>query len=73
MKALIDRPTNWHLACIQSYVWINRYLNLRSGSPFGGMKESGIGREHCRETLNIYSELKAITVQNSLPQPGFAV
>ncbi|EKU30905.1 aldehyde dehydrogenase [Alcaligenes sp. HPC1271] len=37
------------------------------------MKESGIGREHCRETLNIYSELKAITVQNSLPQPGFAV
>ncbi|MBX6966156.1 aldehyde dehydrogenase [Alcaligenes faecalis] len=53
-------------------VWINRYFNLTSGSPFGGMKESGIGREHCRETLNMYSELKAITVQNSVPQPWFA-
>ncbi|MBY6346906.1 aldehyde dehydrogenase family protein [Providencia rettgeri] len=53
-------------------VWINRYFNLTSGSPFGGMKESGIGREHCRETLNMYSELKAITIQNSVPQPWFA-
>ena len=52
-------------------VWINRYFNLTSGSPFGGMKESGIGREHCRETLNMYSELKAITVQNSVPKPWF--
>ena len=53
-------------------VWINRYFNLTSGSPFGGMKESGIGREHCRETLNMYSELKAITVQTTVPQPWFA-
>lgn len=53
-------------------VWINRYFNLSSGSPFGGMKESGIGREHCRETLGMYSELKAITVQTTVPDPWFA-
>jgi len=53
-------------------VWINRYFNLSSGSPFGGMKESGIGREHCRETLAMYSELKAVTVQTAVPDAWFA-
>ncbi len=53
-------------------VWINRYFNLSSGSPFGGMKESGIGREHCRETLHMYSQLKAITLQNAVPAAWFA-
>jgi len=43
-----------------------------SGSPFGGMKESGIGREHCRETLHMYSQLKAITLQNAVPAAWFA-
>ncbi|MFI7699994.1 aldehyde dehydrogenase family protein [Nonomuraea sp. NPDC049480] len=45
-------------------VWINSYFNLASGSPFGGFKESGIGSEYCHETLNMYTHLKAITVQN---------
>ncbi len=48
-------------------VWINSYFNLASGSPFGGFKESGIGSEYCKETLNMYTHLKAITLQN---QPG---
>mgnify|MGYP002347943729 FL=1 len=48
-------------------VWINSYFNLASGSPFGGFKESGIGSEYCRETLNMYTHLKAITLQN---RPG---
>jgi aldehyde dehydrogenase (NAD+) len=54
-------------------VWINRYFNLNSGAPFGGMKESGIGREHCRETLQLYSHVKSITVQNQVDAPWFAV
>jgi len=52
-------------------VWINHYFNLNSGSPFGGVKESGIGREHCRETLNLYSHVKSITVQNKVSAPQF--
>jgi aldehyde dehydrogenase (NAD+) len=54
-------------------VWINHYFNLASGSPFGGFKESGIGSEHCHETLNMYSHLKAITIQNEVAAPWFAV
>lgn len=44
-------------------VWINRYANLHGGTPFGGFKDSGLGREYCRETLNAYSQLKSITIQ----------
>ena len=54
-------------------IWINHYFNLASGSPFGGYKESGIGSEHCHETLNMYSHLKAITIQNEVAKPWFAV
>jgi len=54
-------------------VWINHYFNLTGGAPFGGYKESGIGREHCRETLNMYSQVKSITIQNKVVPPWFAV
>ncbi|MBP0625273.1 aldehyde dehydrogenase family protein [Cupriavidus consociatus] len=53
-------------------VWINQYFNLASGSPFGGFKESGIGSEYCHETLNMYTHLKAITVQTKVMEPWFA-
>ena len=48
-------------------VWINQYFNLVDGTPFGGYKESGIGREYCRDTLNLYSHLKSITMAYDLP------
>ncbi len=53
-------------------VWINSYFNLASGSPFGGFKESGIGSEYCHETLNMYTHLKAITVQTRVNSPWYA-
>ncbi|GAA0582427.1 aldehyde dehydrogenase family protein [Halomonas salifodinae] len=53
-------------------VWINSYFNLASGSPFGGFKESGIGSEYCRETLNMYTHLKAITVQGHVKPAWYA-
>ncbi|SPL72169.1 aldehyde dehydrogenase family protein [Acinetobacter stercoris] len=52
-------------------VWINQYFNLNSGCPFGGVKESGIGSEHCHETLNMYSHLKTITLQNEVSPAWF--
>lgn len=52
-------------------VWINSYFNLASGSPFGGYKESGIGSEYCHETLNMYTHLKAITIQNEPTDPWY--
>lgn len=53
-------------------VWINHYFNLASGSPFGGFKESGIGSEYCHETLNMYTHLKAVTVQTRVNPPWFS-
>lgn len=52
-------------------VWINKYFNLNSGCPFGGYKESGIGREHCHDTLKMYSQTKTITIQNEVDNAWF--
>lgn len=54
-------------------VWIKQSFSLNSGVPFGGVKESGIGREHCHDTLNQYSYVKSITVQTQVNQPWFAL
>lgn len=53
-------------------VWINRYSNITDGTAFGGYKNSGIGREFCRETLNAYTQIKTVTVQARLPNVWFA-
>jgi acyl-CoA reductase-like NAD-dependent aldehyde dehydrogenase len=52
-------------------IWINQYFNLNSGCPFGGFKESGIGSEHCKETLNMYTHLKTITLQHEVTPAWF--
>ncbi|RDD43494.1 Aldehyde dehydrogenase family 9 member A1-B [Trichoplax sp. H2] len=43
--------------------WINNYNIYPTGFPFGGYKESGIGRENCAQTLNHYSQLKTVYVE----------
>jgi phenylacetaldehyde dehydrogenase len=43
-------------------VWINCYQACDSALPFGGFKESGWGRETCKETLDEYTELKTVVV-----------
>lgn len=41
-------------------VWINEYHLLNPGMPFGGLKESGIGREMGPEGIMSYLEVKHI-------------
>jgi aldehyde dehydrogenase (NAD+) len=43
-------------------VWINCYDVFDAGAPFGGYKESGIGRELGEAGLNNYTETKTVTV-----------
>jgi acyl-CoA reductase-like NAD-dependent aldehyde dehydrogenase len=39
-------------------VYLNNYRRNLLGLPFGGIKESGFGREHCIETLGEWSNTK---------------
>lgn len=41
-------------------VYINNYSRNALGVPFGGVKETGYGREHCIETLKDWSTAKVI-------------
>ena len=41
-------------------VWINTWHVLRPDAPFGGYKQSGLGRENCYHALLNYSEVKHI-------------
>jgi acyl-CoA reductase-like NAD-dependent aldehyde dehydrogenase len=36
---------------------------VNPGTPFGGYKESGIGREGGRQALDLYTETKNVYVQ----------
>jgi len=51
-------------------VWINSYFNFQSGAPFGGFKNSGVGREYSKEALDAYSQSKTIVAAYKLPPPG---
>ena len=45
------------------YVWINGHGGKRfKGAPFGGFKDSGIGREHSIDELMSYAQVKNINV-----------
>jgi betaine-aldehyde dehydrogenase len=41
-------------------VWINTYKQLSLSTPFGGYKESGLGREKGLAGLRLYQQTKAI-------------
>jgi len=41
-------------------VWINDWHMLRSDAPFGGYKQSGIGREMGKHSLDAYTQVKHV-------------
>ncbi len=43
-------------------VWINCYDALDTAAPFGGYKQSGLGRELGKYALHEYTEVKTVTV-----------
>ena len=44
-------------------VWVNQYNMLNRQLPFGGYKESGIGRELGEEALANYMQTKTVTIR----------
>jgi aldehyde dehydrogenase (NAD+) len=49
-------------------VWINDWHLLNPQAPFGGYKQSGIGREHGAYGLREYTEVKHIYVDQNVPR-----
>jgi len=43
-------------------VWVNNYRILGHGLPFGGFKQSGIGREMGAQALDAYTEVKSVWI-----------
>ena len=44
------------------YVWVNNSSDHYPGAPFGGVKQSGIGREECLEEILAYTEQKTVAI-----------
>ncbi|WP_039011445.1 aldehyde dehydrogenase family protein [Pseudomonas brassicacearum] len=43
-------------------VWVNAHVLLDPSMPFGGVKQSGMGREFGRAVIEAYTELKSICI-----------
>jgi acyl-CoA reductase-like NAD-dependent aldehyde dehydrogenase len=46
-------------------VWVNCFNLIDPATPFGGFKQSGWGREHGRQAMELYSETKSVWVNLS--------
>ncbi|WP_037576199.1 aldehyde dehydrogenase family protein [Phaeacidiphilus oryzae] len=57
-----DARAAWRLArrIEAGTVWINTYKQFSSATPFGGFKESGLGREKGRDWIRAYQRQKSL-------------
>lgn len=46
------------------YTWINSPTKVYDELPFGGLKESGYGKEHGIEVLDYYQEMKSVVIRD---------
>lgn len=52
-------------------MWVNTYNQIPEGAPFGGYKQSGIGRENDKAILDAYSQTKNIMINLNDAPSGF--
>ena len=52
-------------------MWVNTYNQIPSGAPFGGYKQSGIGRETHKVMLEHYTQQKNIMINLNETPSGF--
>jgi len=59
----IDTALRTAHAAEAGFVWINEVARHYLGAPFGGVKQSGMGREECLEELLSFTQEKNIHVR----------
>ncbi|OJV51907.1 MAG: aldehyde dehydrogenase [Bacteroidetes bacterium 43-16] len=52
-------------------VWVNQYHSYPAGAPFGGYKQSGIGRENHKMMLGYYRQEKNMLISYNKNKLGF--
>ncbi|WDF69774.1 aldehyde dehydrogenase [Sphingobacterium oryzagri] len=52
-------------------VWVNQYHSYPAGAPFGGYKQSGIGRENHKMMLDHYRQTKNMLISYDKEKLGF--
>ena len=67
----VNRAFRVALAVETGRMWVNTYNELPAHTPFGGWKESGIGRETHKVILDHYSQMKNVYVSLSEAKRGF--
>ncbi|MDU8945724.1 aldehyde dehydrogenase family protein [Ovoidimarina sediminis] len=58
----LDRALRLTRRIQAGYVWVNDASDHYLGAPFGGVKQSGLGREECLEEMLAYTEAKTVTL-----------
>nr|MBA3322631.1 aldehyde dehydrogenase family protein [Pyrinomonadaceae bacterium] len=46
-------------------IWINTFNMFNAAAPFGGVKQSGYGREMGRHAIDLYTQIKSVWVDLS--------
>ncbi len=61
----LDRASHAAERLEAGYTWINSPQKIYDELPFGGVKQSGLGKEHGIEALEYYMETKSVVVKRS--------
>lgn len=67
----INRAIRVSRAIETGRMWVNTYNAIPAGAPFGGYKQSGIGRETHKVILEHYTQMKNIMINLSEVPSGF--
>lgn len=62
----LNRATDAALGLEAGYTWINSPQLVYDELPFGGLKQSGYGKEHGIEALDYYTETKSVVVKKAV-------
>ena len=61
----LDKATQAAERLEAGYTWVNSPQIIFDELPFGGVKQSGLGKEHGEEALDYYMETKSVVVARS--------